>query len=68
MISFKSLEKYRLIPCRWNNNIQKIAELNFSEMCKDKKYPDNWSLYLPIYKGIRDDKNTADDYTYIKSL
>lgn len=45
--------------------IGKIIELEYNEITVDKKTKQK-SLYLPIYKGIRYDKNEADDFQNIK--
>jgi hypothetical protein len=44
--------------------IGKIIEMEYNEITEDKKTKQK-SLYLPIYKGIRYDKDEADDYPNI---
>jgi ATP-dependent DNA ligase len=44
--------------------IGKIIEMEYNEITSDKKTKQK-SLYLPIYKGIRFDKDEADSYALI---
>lgn len=44
--------------------IHKIIELEYNEITDDKTTGQK-SLFLPIYQGVRDDKDEADDYPTI---
>lgn len=54
----------------WNNQdkyYHKILEVKFNEVISSES-KDKYSLYLPVFVEIRDDKNVADDFEYIKNL
>ena len=53
------------------NNVDKyygkILEVKFNEVISSES-KDKYSLYLPVFVEIRDDKNIADTFEYIKNL
>ena len=54
----------------WNNRdryFRRILEVKFNEVITSES-KDKYSLYLPVFVEIRDDKNVADTFEVIKNL
>lgn len=52
----------------WDDNVGSIVTVEFDSLIQDKNHPDVYSLFLPIFVEVREDKNETDDLEYLKGL